>query len=191
VALYDLTNDPFDAEKGRWREAHKRRDKEIDGMRDNRTSIYAYLISKLSKESQDEIQGHADWENTRDPLKLWIVIKKCHQILTTSKVTAILKKIAREEYAACKQGPFQHIMDYKRQFDVKLDALIVCGNSAASDADIAMDFMYRLDNSCYAEFKAEVVNDMQKGSSMTLDDLNKMYVVTSRRVVVKAGKDRG
>ncbi len=77
MALYDLTNDPFNVEKGRLREAHKRRDKEIDDMRINRTSMYTYL-SKLSKESQDEIQGHADWadvEKTRDPLKLWIVIK--------------------------------------------------------------------------------------------------------------------
>jgi len=51
----------------------KRRDKETDDMRIDRTSMYAYLISKLSKESQDEIQGHADWEDiekTRDPLKL-------------------------------------------------------------------------------------------------------------------------
>jgi len=73
MALYDLTNDPHDVEKGRLREAHKRRDKETDDMRIDRTSMYAYLISKLSKESQDEIQGHADWEDiekTRDPLKL-------------------------------------------------------------------------------------------------------------------------
>jgi hypothetical protein len=57
--------------------------------------MYAYLISKLSKESQDEIQGHVDWpdiEKTRDPLKLWKVIKTCHQILTTSKVAAVIKR---------------------------------------------------------------------------------------------------
>ena len=175
-SLFDLTNDHYDVEKGRLREAHKHRDREIHDMLVDRTSMYAYLISKLSKESQDEIQGHADWpdiEKTRDPLKLWKVIKACHQILTTSKVAAVIKKTAREEYAACKQGPFEHIMDYKRRFDAKLDALIASGNPAASDADVAMDFMYGLDNSRYAEFKAEVVNDMQKGSSVSLDDLNK------------------
>jgi hypothetical protein len=36
-------------EKARLREAYKRRDKEIDDMRIIRTSMYAYLISKLSK----------------------------------------------------------------------------------------------------------------------------------------------
>jgi hypothetical protein len=37
-------------------------------------------------------------------MKLWKVIKSCHQILTTSKVAAKIKKTACEEYAACKQG---------------------------------------------------------------------------------------
>jgi hypothetical protein len=106
-----------------------------------------------------------------------------------SKVAAVMKKTAQEEYAACKQGPFKHIMDYKKRFDAKLDTLTVIGNAAASDADIEMDFMYGLDNTRYAEFKVEVVNDMQKGSSVTLDDLNKMYVVASRQVIIKAGKD--
>jgi hypothetical protein len=69
--------------------------------------------------------------------------------------------------------------------------LTASGNTATSSADSAMDFMYGLDNTNYAEFKADVVNDMQKGSSVILDDANKMYVVASRRVVVKAGKDRG
>jgi len=82
-------------------------------------------------------------------------------------------------------------MDYKRRFDAKLNALVASANPAASDTDVAMDFMYGLDNSRYAEFKAEVVNDIQKGSSVSLDDLKKMYVVASRRVVVKSGMDVG
>jgi hypothetical protein len=194
TSLYDLTNDHYDVDKERLREAHKHRDKEINDMQVDHTSMYAYLISKLSKESQDDIQGHTEWldiEKTRDPLKLGKVIKSCHQILTTSKVAAVIKKTACEEYAACKQGPFEHIMDYKRRFDVKLDALVAIGNAAASDADVAMDFMYGLVNGRYAEFKTEVVNDMKKGSIVSLDNLNKMHVVASRRVVVKVGKDSG
>jgi hypothetical protein len=31
-ALYDLMNDPYDVERERLREAHKRRDKEIDDI---------------------------------------------------------------------------------------------------------------------------------------------------------------
>jgi len=168
TALFDLTNDPHEIEEGRLKEALKRRDKEIDDMNIDRTSMYAYLLSKLSKESLDEIHGHADWpkiEASRDPLALWIVFKKCHQILTTSKVAVIIKKTAREEYAACKQGAFDY--DYKKRFDARLDALTASGNSLPTDADIAMDFMYGLDYARYAEFKAEIVNDMQKGTVVT------------------------
>ena len=145
----------------------------------------------MSKESLDEIQGANGWatiEAGRDPLELWKVIKSTHQILTTSKVAWVIKKTAREEYAACKQGMFEHIMDYKRRFDARLDALVVSENTKPDDEDIAMDFMYGLDNNRYAEFKAEIVNDLQKGTLQKIADLNKMYILASRRVVVKTSK---
>jgi len=117
-------------------------------------------------------------------------VKSTHQILTTSKVTSVIKKTAREEYAACKQGSFEHIVDYKRRFDARLDALTVSGNAVPPPEDVAMDFMYGLDNSRYAEFKAEIVNDLQKGTLTTqISDLNKMFILASRRVVVKLRKD--
>jgi hypothetical protein len=194
MVLYDLINDPYDVEKARLREAYKRQDKEIDDIRVDCTSMYAYLISKLSKESYDKIQGHADLvkkeiEESRDPLDLWILIKTSHQILTTSKVAAVIKKTAHEEYSACKQGTFEKTMDYKRRFGSKLDALKASGNDVPSPADVAMDFLYGLDKASYGEFKAEVVNNMQKGLAVDLDDLNKMYVLASRRVVARTGKD--
>ncbi len=105
-----------------------------------------------------------------------------------SKVVSIIKKTTREEYAACKQGAFEHIVDYKQRFDARLDAFKVSGNTEPPKEDVAMDFMYGLDNGRYAEFKAEIVNDLQKGTLTTqIDDLNKMYILASRRVVVKTG----
>jgi hypothetical protein len=56
-SLYNLKNDPYEINKGRLREVHKRRDKELNDMRVDRTSIFAFIMSKLSKESVDEIQG--------------------------------------------------------------------------------------------------------------------------------------
>jgi len=188
---YDLANDPHEIEKTRLREAYKRRDKEVADMEIDKTSMFAYIISKLSKESLDEVQGAKDWamiETSRDPLALWMTVKKTHQILTTSKVASVIKKTAREEYAACKQGGFEHIVDYKRKFDARLDALTVSGNNKPDPEDIAMDFMYGLDNSRYAEFKVEIVNDLQKGTLTPIKDLNTMYILASRRVVLKDSK---
>ena len=136
AANYNLANDPYDVEKVRLREAHKRRDKEIVDM-------------KIDSE--------------RDPLKLWLTIKECHHTLTTSKVASIIKKTVREEYAACKQGMYEHIVDYKQRFNARLDALTASGNAVPDARDTAMDFLYGLDNNRYAEFKAELVNDLQKG----------------------------
>jgi hypothetical protein len=155
--------------------------------------MFAYLISKLSKKSLDEIQGDSAWktiESSRDPLQLWRVIKATHQILTTSKVASVIKKTAREEYAVCKQGAFEHIVDYKRKFDARLDAFVISGNTAPPKEDVAMDFMYGLDNARYADFKVEIVNDMQKGmlTSAQIGDLNKMYIFASRCVVVKTNE---
>jgi hypothetical protein len=60
------------------------------------------------------------------------------------------------------------------------------GNEEIKPEDAAMDFLYALDDNRYAEFKAELVNDLTKG---TLEEppktVNDMYVMASRRVVVK------
>jgi hypothetical protein len=117
------------------------------------------------------------------------VVKSTHQILTTSKVASVIKKTAREEYATCKQGPFEHIVDYKRKFDIRLDALKVSRNADPLDEDVAMDFIYGLDNSRYAEFKAEIVNDLMKGTLTPIKYLNKMYILTSWREVEKESKE--
>jgi hypothetical protein len=62
--------------------------------------MYAYLLSKLSKESFNEVQGNSKWisvETSREPLELWKLIKESHQTTTTSKVTSVIKKSTREE----------------------------------------------------------------------------------------------
>jgi hypothetical protein len=55
--------------------------------------------------------------------------------------------------------------------------------------DIAMDFIYGLDNSCYAEFKAKIVNNIQKGILTQPQDLNTIYIMASQRAVVRSTKD--
>lgn len=47
-----------------------------------------------------------------------------------------------------------------------------------------MDFMYGLDNARYADFKADIVNDIAKEVMTQPKDLNTMYVLASRCVIV-------
>jgi hypothetical protein len=96
MSLFDLTNNPHEIEKGHLREAHKR-DKEIDDICINNDHVHLQHL-QVSKESLDEIQGQPPWlklEVSKDPLQLWVMIKKSHQVLTTSKVAT------REEYSSC------------------------------------------------------------------------------------------
>lgn len=60
---YDLTHHMMEIEKGQQRNAHKHRDKEIDDMAIDHMSMYAYILSKLSKESIDELSRHKDYDN--------------------------------------------------------------------------------------------------------------------------------
>jgi hypothetical protein len=80
-------------------------------------------------------------------------------------------------------------VDYKRQFDARLDAYKASGNQEPTAEDIGMDFLYGLDNSRYTEFKTEIVNDIQKGILTQPKDLNAIYIMASRRVVVRNNKD--
>lgn len=105
-------------------------------------------------------------------------------MLTSSKVAGVVKKSACEEYSACKQGAYESIVDYKRRFNARLDAYTASGNTAILKGDIAMDFMYGLDNSRYSEFKAEIINDIRKEVMDPPKDLNAMYLLASRWVVV-------
>ena len=157
-------------------------------MEKDRAALYGYITSKLSKESLDEINrdpAFQTFDKEKNPLALWKVIKNTHMITSTSKVESVVKKSARDDYSNCTQGAFMSIVDYKRLFDARLEAYKASGNVAMSDTDIAMDFMYGLDNERYAELKAELVNDIAKKVMTTPKDLNEMYVLASRRVVVK------
>jgi hypothetical protein len=55
--------------------------------------------------------------------------------------------------------------------------------------DPAMDFLFGLDNNRYVDFKAELVNNLQKGIFTQPKTLNEIYLLASRRVVVRAGKE--
>jgi hypothetical protein len=122
---------------------------EVDNMATDRTSVYAYILSTLKNESMDEFARHGQYAKIkaeRDPLKPWLAVMLTHQMLMTSKVAAAVKKSAREEYYACKQGVYELIVDYKRRLDATLETYIPGGSTTIPEEDIAMDFMYGLDN---------------------------------------------
>ena len=160
-------SDPHGIRKAMLLKEYEGRHKEIRKMKEDRTKMYAYIYSKLSKESQDEVARDASFatiEAERDPLKLWMLLKTTHMVATISKVPGIIKKSARSEYEKCKQGEFESIVDFKRKFDTRLEIYKSSGNDPVDPEDAAMDFLYALDDNRYAEFKADLVNDLAMGT---------------------------
>jgi hypothetical protein len=139
----------------------------IAKMDNNRDNMFAYMESKLSKESLDEVRRHKEYKQVKedaDPLGLWLMIKELHMVTTSSRVEAVVKRKAWEEYAMCKQGVFESLVDYKARFDVKYESYVAQGNPEKSEEDRAMDFLEGLDKSRYGEFVVEIINDIAKGS---------------------------
>jgi len=160
----------------------------IAKMKSNRDNMFAYIESKLSKESLDEVKRHQDYENIKDEvdsLKLWLIVKELHMVTTSSRVEAVVKRKAWEEYAACKQGIFESLVDYKARFDSKYDSYVAQGNPEKNEEDRAMDFLESLDKSRYGEFVVEVINDIAKGSMQPPKTVNEVYVLANTRLIVR------
>ena len=102
--------------------AIKERTTTIAKMKANRSCMYAYILSKLSTESLDELKRDSDYEvinNSVDPLLLWKAIKRLHIVSTSSKVEQVMKRKAREEYQTCKQGTFESLVEFKACFNAR------------------------------------------------------------------------
>jgi len=150
--------------------------------------MYAYIMSKLSKESKDEVKRHENYDSfsvTNDPLELWITIKELHSVATGSKVKGVIKCKAWEEYALCKQGAFEDIRDYKEQFDNKYESYVAHGNPEKTEEDRAIDFLEGLDKSKYGEFVVEIINDIAKGSMKPPKNVNEVFILANSRLVVR------
>ena len=168
----------------------KARAKTIRTMEDNRSKLYAYIISKLSRESLDEYKHHADYDLVKgslSPLGLWIVLREVHSLNTSSTNTLINKREAFQQYASTKQGSYESLYDYKERFEFAYDNYVEQGNEAKESADIALDFMYGLEGTKYGIFVAEIINDIQKGSISQPTDLNEVFIMANTRVVVSRG----
>ena len=76
-------------------DAQKARAKQIRAMEQDRTRMYSYILSKLSKESLDEYKHHEDYELVSTNLSvkgLWIILGEIHALNTSSSNQVVLKK---------------------------------------------------------------------------------------------------
>jgi Zinc knuckle. len=174
-------------------EAVKERATTIAKMINNKASMYAYIMSKMSTESIDEIKRHRDHyeavNDSVDPLELWKIVKEIHMISTKSKSVRVVKRKSCEEYYACKQGAFETLVDFKARFDTRYEAYKHQGNPEKDDEDVAMDFLESLDKTRYGDFMCDIFNDISKGVMTEPTNVNEVYVLANTRVTMKRGSN--
>ena len=86
-----------DLPKMLYLDAQKARAKQLREMKADRSKMYAYIVSKLSKESMDELKHHEEYEMIQDAMSLkgiWIVLREINSSNTSSTNVLILKKEA-------------------------------------------------------------------------------------------------
>ena len=145
----------------------KARAKTIRMMEDNRSKMYAYMLSKISRESMDEYKHHEDYDlvkNSLSPLGLWIILREIHSLNTLSTNTLINKREAFQQYASTKQGSYETLYDYKESFEFTHENYVEQGKLTKTNEDMALDFMYGLEAAKYGVFVANIINNVQKGS---------------------------
>jgi hypothetical protein len=102
-------------EKDLLKDKLKRREAEIAAMERNHTVMYAYIMSKLSKESKDELEceeTYATHSKSKDPLMLWVDVKIVHMKSSVSQVDAVVKKTAKDDYIRCHQAKFEPLLEW-------------------------------------------------------------------------------
>jgi len=164
-----------------YTEAVKGYMKQVNEITMNSPKMYGYIWQYLSPESIDEVKHQADYitfNKTKDPVKLWETIVKTHEISSISRIPEVVKRAARKDYSACKQGGYESIISYRERFDAATKAYTDQGNPPMKEEDIAMDFFDNLDPARYATFRTDIHNGLAAGSikaADTLSTLNKVY----------------
>ena len=150
--------------------------------------MYGLITQYLSIESLDEIKRQVSYEKVdeeADPQGLWQLVEETHKVTSVSKVEAVVKLAARNEYRNTRQGTYESIITYKDRFKAALKAYTDQKNPDMDEKDIAMDFYNGLDNARYAIFKSETTNLLSSGAIKQPENLNAMYLLANQWVKPK------
>jgi len=86
---------------------YRERSKILMRMETDKPMLYAFIVSKLSLESEDEFKRYRDYTNihaNKDPLSLWKALESLRMVTTVSKNAAFIREQAQRDYMTCSQG---------------------------------------------------------------------------------------
>ena len=178
----------------------KIRQNNVNAMNVNKPHLYNFIISKMSTESESQLQRHKDFEDIhekQDPLRLWQALETLHLVTTVSKRGVIVLQQAAEDYAKCTQGEFEDIHKFKERFEAKLKSYNTAqGTDAAGNAikedekRSAFTFLCRLHRPTYASYYAHKVNQINDDETKAPKNISEVYLEAQTYVVVAVDTKR-
>ena len=165
----------------------------IARMKENRTNMYRFIMSKLSTESKDELPHQKEYERINREVNLLELCRltcKIHQIMTISKYPSITKRATYKAYAKCRQGGFETIVDFGEKIEGTYQAYKEQGNAEKSEEDRVVDFLHSLDMQQYGNFVVETVNNMSAAVMNQPATVNDVFTITNTRLIVKRSGGR-
>ena len=172
----------------------KNRENAIAKVNADKPGMFAFIKSTLSPESEERVRQHNNWalvEPEDNPLELWRAIKATHIVNAVGNATTD-RAAARDHYYRLQQGPTETLQHYKDRFDSALRGITALGGTAPSAADQAIDFINRLDDGRYAQFKVDLHNSVIEGTGTYPASLVDAYNrASNRREVRRVNNDRG
>ena len=190
--IYNLQDE---IEKAICIELNKERERYINKMSRERPQLYAFILSKVSRESEDELKRYVLDQTTitgttatttqhtfkeineaKDPLMLWLSIKALHLITTASKNRAVVLLQATKDYRNLRMGEFQSLTVFKDIFDYKLQAYNSALGTDESEEQSAMNFLDKLCRVRYGDYYARRMNAINEDPTKVPKDVNDVYM---------------
>lgn len=155
--------------------------------------LWGLVWGQLSAESEEQIRKEEGWtaaDAAKDPLELWKLVRKTHQV-GASGVAVIDLVEATNNYSRLRQGQSELISSFKRRTDEAIAALAASNAAEISLPLQAAQFISRLDDSRYATMKADLQNSVLRGAGEYPNTLTKAYEYACRWVVPITTKQGG
>jgi len=163
--------------------------KEMKKLEVERPMLYAFIVSKLSLDSEDELKRHYNYtiiNTSKDPLQLWQALECLHLVTTVSKNVAYVLRQAENYFMTCTQGEPESITKFKKGFELKLKAYNAAlgANNHLSDERAAMVFLDKLNRTPYGQFHANKTNIINADPTKVPKTIGDVYQKAKAYVII-------
>jgi len=164
-AELDPVNDPHGFSKARHMAKIKRKVDKEEQLVENMPLMFNFIYTHISEESKERLSLVQDWDliyEEKDVLRLWLNIGLTHSGIGYHKLVRD-RRGTRKYYDASRQRRGENILDFKQRYE---DAVQAYENAMETDIpqdQLAADFVDKLDDARFGQFKVELENDLDKG----------------------------